>query len=332
MAIVIDTGGGPGRAPVPPPVVVPNDRSRGDRVFRGAVRGVGFSTLVLLFLIGLFLLIEGIPALHYQGLSFFTSSGWDTTEKVKQFGVAASLYGTFVVAIVALLVGAPVGIITALFLTEYAPRKLQRFMIAVVDLAAAIPSVIYGVWAVYELQPNVVGFSGWMSRHLGWIPLFKITTPNANASLFIAGLVVGIMIVPIVASVTREVFSLTPPGEKEGALALGATKAGMIRKVVLPFARGGIIGAVMLALGRALGETIAVALILSEVFKVSPHIFQSGGTTVAAYIVGHFGAGGKLGLQVLLMAGFVLFAITLVINLIASSIVARSRSGAGVDL
>ena len=286
----------------------------------------------MLFLIGLFLFIEGFPAIHLAGWSFFTTSGFQTVGKIKHFGVLASLYGTVVVALVALVVGAPVAILTALFLTEYAPRRLRPFMIAVVDLAAAIPSVIYGLWAIFELEPNVVGISGWLSRHVAWIPIFRVTTPTVNASLFIAGLVVGIMIVPIVTSVTREVFSLTPPGEKEGALALGATKAGMIRRVVLPFGRGGMISAVMLGMGRALGETIAVVIILSESFFISPHILQSGGTTVASLIAIHFGQGGKLGVQALLFAGLVLFGLTLIINLIASAIVSRSRSGAGVEL
>jgi phosphate transport system permease protein len=331
VAIATDTIGPRGRVPRRP-LNVRQDRSRGDKVFRGVARSVGFGTLVILFLIGLFLLLEGLPALRISGLSFFTSSGFQTIGKVKHIGVAASLYGTVVVALVALAVGTPVAIATALFLTEYAPRRLRRIMIAVVDLAAAIPSVIYGLWAVFELQPNVVGISGWLSRHLAWIPIFKVTTPKVNASLFIAGLVVGIMIVPIVASVTREVFSLTPPGEKEGALALGATRAAMIRRVVFPFGRGGIISAVMLGLGRALGETIAVAIILSESFVISPHILQSGGTTVAALIAVHFGQGGRLGVQALLFAGLVLFAVTLIINLIASAIVSRSRSGAGVEI
>jgi phosphate transport system permease protein len=295
-------------------------------------RGTGYATLVLLGLIGLFLFLEGFPAFHVAGWKFFTTSGFSTIGKVKHFGVEASLYGTVVVALVALAVGAPVAIATALFLTEYCPRRLRRAMIAVVDLAAAIPSVIYGLWAVYELQPNVVGISSWLAHHVSWIPIFRVTTPHVNASLFIAGLVVGIMIVPIVASVTREVFSLTPPGEKEGALALGATRAGMIRRVVLPFGRGGMISAVMLGMGRALGETIAVAVILSESFIISPHILQTGGSTVAAYIAIHFGSGGKLGTQSLLFAGLVLFCVTLAINLAASAIVARSRSGAGVDM
>ncbi len=330
MAIATETVG-PGRAPLTP-ATIRNDRRKGDRVFRGFARGTGYATLVLLFLIGLFLFIEGWPAIHVAGWHFFTTSGFQTIGKTKHFGVEASLYGTVVVALVALAVGTPVAIATALFLTEYAPRRLRPFMIAVVDLAAAIPSVIYGLWSIYELQPNVVGISGWMSRHLSWIPIFKVATPQVNASLFIAGLVVGIMIVPIIASVTREVFSLTPPGEKEGALALGATRSAMIRRVVLPFGRGGMISAVMLGMGRALGETIAVVIILSESFFISPHILQSGGTTVAQLIAVHFGQGGRLGTQALLFAGLVLFAVTLAINLAASAIVSRSRSGAGVDL
>jgi phosphate transport system permease protein len=178
----------------------------------------------------------------------------------------------------------------------------------------------------------VVGFTGFLSRHFSWFPLFRVSTPTVEDSLFMAGLVVGIMIVPIVASVSREVFSLTPPGEKEGALALGATRSAMIRRVVLPFGRGGMIGAVMLGLGRALGETIAVAIILSESFFISPHILQTGGSSVAAFIALHFGSGGKLGTQALLFAGLVLFAVTLIINLAASEIVSRSRSGSGVEL
>jgi phosphate transport system permease protein len=331
VATTIDTAGPPGHSPRQP-IVIRNDRRTVDRVYRAVVRVTGFGTLALLIAIGAFLLIEGWPAFHVEGWRFFTNSGFNTIGKLTHFGVLASLYGTVVVALVAMVVGAPIAIVTALFLTEYAPRRMRPYMIAVVDLAAAIPSVIYGLWAIFEFQPNVVGISSWMSHHLAWIPIFKVATPKVNASLFIAGLVVGIMIIPIVCSVSREVFSLTPPGEKEGALALGATRASMIRQVVLPFGRGGMISAVMLGLGRALGETIAVVFILSETFNISPHILQSGGTTIASLIAVHFGSGGRLGTQAALLAGLVLFAMTLAINLIASAIVSRSRSGAGVDL
>ena len=316
----------------PSPIVVSSLRRTDDRLFRGLVRGAGFGALVLLFLIGLFLFLRGWPALHLRGWQFFTTSGYHTLGAHPAFGVLASLYGTVVVALVALVVGVPVAITTALFLSEYAPQWSRRTMVAIVDLAAAIPSVIYGLWGFFELQPNVVGISTWMSHHLSFIPIFKITSYPANASLFIAGLVVGLMIVPIVASVCREIFSLAPPGEREAALALGASRWQMIRSVILPFARGGIIGGVMLGMGRALEETIAVSIILGGSFAITPHILQHGGTTIASLIAINFGSGGKIGLADLLMCGFVLFALTLAINLIASAIVNRSRSGAGIEL
>lgn len=316
----------------PRPITVRTVRSGEDKLYRGVMKGAGYGALVLLFLIGLFLLLRGYPALHLRGWKFFTTSGFSTIGSHPFFGVLASLYGTVVVAAVALAVGVPVAITTALFLSEYAPAWSRRSLIALVDLAAAIPSVVYGLWGFFEVQPNVVGISNWMSAHLGFIPIFKILHPPANASLFIAGLIVGLMIVPIVASVTREVFSLAPPGEREAAMALGASRWQMIRTVVLPFGRGGMIGAVMLGMGRALEETIAVSIILGETFVISPHITQHGGSTIASLIAINFGSGGQLGLQDLLMCGFVLFALTLVVNLIASAIVNRSRSGAGVDL
>jgi phosphate transport system permease protein len=316
----------------PTPIKVNSARPAEDRAFRGLVRAAGIGVVVLLIAIGVFLWLRGSPALHLRGWKFFTTSGFQTLGAHPAFGVLASLYGTVVVAVVALLVGVPVALTTALFLSEYAPSWSRRSLIAIVDLAAAIPSVIYGLWGFFELQPNVVGISNWMSAHLGFIPVFKVVSPPANASLFIAGLVVGLMIVPIIASISREVFSLTPPGEREAALALGASRWQMIRSVVLPFGRGGMIGAVMLGMGRALEETIAVSVILGEAFVITPHILQHGGSTIASLIAINFGSGGKLGLQDLLLCGFVLFLLTLSINLIASVIVNRSRSGAGVEL
>ena len=317
---------------IPHPMVVVDDHGLDDTIFRIGVRMAGYFVLLLLFLIGLFLFLQGYPALHKAGLHFFTTSGFNTLVKHPVYGVLASLVGTLEVAAVAMVVGTPVAIGTALFLSEYAPVWSRRTLIALVDLAAAIPSIIFGLWAVFEVSDNVVGLSTWLSRHLAFIPFFKVVSPPLNASIFIAGLVVGIMIVPIVASICREVFSLAPPGEREAALALGASRWQMIRSVVLPFGRGGIIGAVMLGLGRALEETIAVSIILGGSFTISAHILQHGGSTISQLIATEFGSGGKLGTQVLLLCGFVLFVITLVINLIASAIVNRSRSGAGVDL
>ena len=317
---------------VPRPIIVPNDRSREDKIFRMVARVAGFTVFVILFLIGFFLLLRGLPALRAAGPRYFTTSGFGTAHKPYHFGAAAQMYGTIIISVIAVIVGVPVAIGTALFLSEYAPARSRRALIAMVDLGAAVPSIIFGLWALHEFQPQITGTTSWMTRHLSFIPIFEAKTPPFNASFFIAGLVVGLMIVPIVASVSREVFSLAPPGEKEGALALGATRSQMIRTVVLPFGRGGMIGASMLGLGRALGETIAVYVILGLSFSISPHILEHGGTSVASFIAAEFGAGGKLGTSDLLMLGFVLFTFTLIVNLLASMIVNRSRSGAGVEL
>ena len=317
---------------VPRPIIVPNDRSREDRVFRLVARIAGLTVFVILFLIGFFLLLRGLPALRAMGPRYFTTSGYGTVHRPYHYGALAQMYGTIVVSIIAVIFGVPVAIGTALFLSEYAPVRSRRALIAMVDLGAAIPSIIFGLWALHVLQPEITGTTSWMTRHLSFIPIFRANSPPFNASFFIAGLVVGLMIVPIVASVSREVFSLAPPGEKEGALALGATRSQMIRTVVLPFGRGGMIGASMLGLGRALGETIAVYIILGGTFVISPQILEHGGTSVASFIAAEFGAGGKLGTSDLLMLGFVLFTFTLVVNLVASMVVNRSRSGAGVDL
>jgi phosphate transport system permease protein len=207
---------------LPSPIVLQRDYSLPDIIFRRGVQAAGLGVLLLLVLIGTFLFHAGWPAFHVAGFHFFTQSGFQTAGRHPTFGVLASLVGTIEVAGVAMVVGVPVAIATAIFLSEYAPLWSRRTLIAMIDLAAAIPSIIFGLWAVFELQPNVVGFSTWLSRHLAFFPLFKVNSPPLNASIFIAGLVVGLMIVPIVASISREVFSLAPAGEREAALALGA--------------------------------------------------------------------------------------------------------------
>lgn len=320
-----DPAGGPSPRPLP------RDRTWEDRAFRTVARGAGLLSFVILVLIGVFLLIHGLPALRAMGLRYFTTSGYDTIGKHPHFGVLAPMYGTLVIAVMAVIVGVPIAVGASLFVTEYAPAGMRRGLVALIDLGAAIPSIIYGIWALHEFQPEVTGTCAWLVKHLSFIPIFRATNPPYNGSFFIGGMVVGLMIVPIVASVSREVFSLTPQVEREGALALGATRAQMIRAVVLPFGRGGLIGATMLGLGRALGETIALAVILGGTFVVSPHLLEHGGTTVAAFIALEFGTGGSLGVADLLMAGFVLFGVTLVVNLVASAVVNRSRSGKGVE-
>ncbi len=308
-------------------------RTRGDRIFRRLATGAGGATLAILGLIGLFLLLQAWPALRSQGLAFFTRFEWAPPPKGTEFGIAAILYWTIVIALIALVIAVPVSIAAGLFVTEYAPRRLRRALTSLIDLLAAVPSLIYGMWGLLFLQQRMVGLSHWLNDHLGFIPIFKVNNEAFGSSALIAGTVVSLMILPICTAVIREVFSQAPPGEKEGALALGGTRWGMIRAVVLPFGRGGVIGGAMLGLGRALGETIAVALIISPSFLISPRIAERGANSVGALIANNFGeAGSGLGLNALMAAGLVLFFLTLGVNTVASVVVARSRSGQGVEI
>jgi phosphate transport system permease protein len=320
----------PAAIEAPTPREIRVSRSKQDRVYRGSVRATAIAAFVILFLIGTFLLVKSLPAIDKEGWgTFLTTTAWNPSASPPTFGILAVLYWTVVIAVIALIVGVPVSLCAALFITDYAPLRLRRALIALIDLLAVVPSVIFGLWGLFLLQGNLQGFARFLSAHFNWLPLFKSGgNPEFTNSAFIAGILVGVMIVPIVTSVSREIFSLTPLGEREGAMALGATKASVIRTVVLPFGRGGFIGAVMLGLGRALGETIAVAIIISPSFIITAHLLSPGANSIAALIAREFGQGGKTGAQALLGAGFVLFVFTLIVNFGASYIVNRSRTGA----
>jgi phosphate transport system permease protein len=316
------------------PRAISRGRSRTDRAYRAIATAAGLLTLVILVLIGTFLLIRSLPAFRQMGWAFFTTQGFEPDGRTHQFGIAAVMYWTFVIAIIALVIAVPISIACALFINEYSSRRLRRPLTAVVDLLAAIPSVIYGIWGLIFLQPHLVAVSAWLSANLGFIPFFKTSGVNFAGSAFMAGVVVSLMVMPICTSVMREVFSQTPPGEKEAALALGASRWGMIRSVGLPSGRGGLVGGAMLGFGRALGETIAVALIISPFFMVSPEVLSGqGANSVAALIALYFGeASQQYGIPALMAAGLTLFAVTLIVNFLASLVVARSRSGKGVEI
>lgn len=325
--------------PAPPvlgPAEVPRqlapERSRADRRYRRITSAAGVLTLALMGLIGVFLLVQAVPALDAAGLSFLTEWQWNPDVDGGQFGIGAVLYWTVVIAAIALLVAIPVSVGAALFISEYAPRRLRGVLTSLVDLLAAVPSIIYGLWGFFFLQPELIGVSRWLTDHLSFIPVLRTDRDDYASSAFVAGIVVAIMVVPICTSVMREVFSQAPPGEKEGALALGGSRWGMIRSVVLPFGRGGIIGGAMLGLGRALGETIAVYIIISPVFAISNQVLEGGANSIASLIALRFGESGQAGIEALMAAGLTLFVLTLAVNVVASTIVSRSRSGAGVEL
>jgi phosphate transport system permease protein len=306
-----------------------------DAVFAHTFRAIGASVLVITGGIGVFLAYQSWPTLQHYGLSFLTTQDWNpNTDTV---GIAAVLVGTVEVALVAMIIAFPLAVATALYITEYAAPRLRSTLVAAIDLMAAVPSIVYGLWGVFLIEPHASQFALFLQRNLGWVPLFHVgADPNAaitdatryTASAFIAGVVVSMMVMPMACSVIRQVFSETPPGEKEGALALGATRWGMIRTVVLPFGKGGIIGGTMLALGRALGETVAVLLIVSPEFVIKGRVLEIGTDTVASLIAAQFGEATGIQLSALMTAGFVLFCITLLVNTLAAMVVNRSRSGA----
>jgi phosphate transport system permease protein len=307
-----------------------------DRAFRGIARAGGVVVLVLLGLVGTFLFYRASQALHKAGWSFLTTQTWNPNGG--GFGIAAVIVGTILIALVAVVLAVPLSLGTALYISEYAPRSIQRFLIAVVDLLAAVPSVVFGLWGAFLVQWHIVSLSRWINDWLGWIPLFKVngvtrhsTQPTATtytSSTFIAGIVVALMITPIACSIMREAFSQAPPGEREGAYALGATRWGMIRAVVLPFGVGAMIGGTMLGLGRALGETIAVVMIISQVLIIQPHILEHGTSSISSLIANDYAEATPFAVSALMAAGLALFALTLLVNVIAAVIVSRSRSGA----
>lgn len=310
-----------------------------DRAFRGLSRTAGIAVLAIMSLVGVFLASRALDALGEAGWSFVTTETWEPDGG--HFGIAAVLTGTLLVGAVAIITAVPLALGGALYISEYAPRWLKPTLISVVDLMAAVPSVVYGLWGVFFLQAHAASVARWISTYFGWIPFFHVDAdphdPLTSASVytsttFIAGLVVALMVMPITCSVMREAFSQAPIGEREGAYALGATRWGMIRIVVLPFGRGGIIGGTMLGLGRALGETIAVFMILSLIFEIQPHILQSGGSTISALIALRHGEASQFGMSALMAAGFALFLVTLVVNFFASAMIARSRSGAASEV
>ena len=326
-------------APEAQPRRISRRPSGSDAIFVNVARAIGASVLVITGGVGVFLAWQAVPTLRHYGLSFLTEQRWQPEADI--IGIAGVLVGTVSIAAVAMSFAFPLALLSALYISEYAPARLKGLLVSLVDLMAAIPSILYGLWGVFLVIPHAAELAYWLQRHFGWVPFFEIrdTDPNSPvwdtsryvSSAFCAGIAVAMMVLPMACAVMRQVFSQTPPGEREAALALGATKWGVIRSVVLPFGRGGIIGGTMLGLGRALGETIAVVLIISPAFEVKWNILETGANSVSALIAVQFGDASPAQLSALLAAGFVLFLITLAVNTLAAVIVNRSRSGADAD-
>lgn len=319
---------------IPAPREITTEPRRSDRIFRRVVTAGGLSSLFILSLITIFLGYRGFEVLRQEGFSFITSADWSiTTDDAgnvvdSNFGIAAMLVGTILCAFIAVAIALPISIAAALFLNFYSPQWLKKILIAVVDMMAAFPSILFGIWGFLVLMPSVEYWAKLINKYLGFIPLFEVKPYFLTRSPFIAGVVLAIMIIPIITSVSREVFSQTPLDRIQAAYALGATRWGMIKAVVLPYGRSGVIGGAMLGLGRAMGETVAVFTVLNIVFQINWHMLLGVGGNVASLIILKFGDASPYEIKALMAAGLVLFLLTLAVNAIADFIVKKTgKSG-----
>ena len=312
--------------PVPRELAVVYNRA--DRIFRRIVTSGALTSLILLGLIGMFLFVKSAQIFNDRGISFITGSNWTAGSGdgviIDDFSIGPMLTGTILVAVIALIIAMPLAIGGALYLEFYAPFRIRKILNALLDLAAAIPSLIFGLWGLAVFTSFGERWSVLLNSRFGWIPFIKVQNEVFGRSPFIAGCVLASLIVPIITSVTREVFSRTPRDLIDTCYALGGSRWGAIRTVVLPFGRSGIIGGAMLGLGRALGETVAVYLLLNIVFRYNFRILESEGGNIASLIATKFGEATEYELKALVAAGFVLFILTLAVNMLAATIVQKS--------
>ncbi len=302
-----------------------------DRAFSTITLATGLLVLAILALILITTTKEAWPALKYAGLDFITKASWIPLEvngSGPVYGALTFVFGTAVVSIIALVFAVPVSIGIALFLTELAPRRLRSSVVTVLDLLASIPSVVFGLWGIIVLAPFLVKIYRGLHDALGGIPVLGALfgdPVSSGRSFMTAGIIVAIMIIPIITSITREVFATVPEADKHAALALGSTHWEMIKGAVFPHSFGGLVGAVMLGLGRAMGETIAVALTIGAATQITPNMFASG-NALASVIALNFGDPGvPPGRSALIALGVLLFAITIIINYVARIVVRRAE-------
>ncbi|WP_210592504.1 phosphate ABC transporter permease subunit PstC [Streptomyces sp. GESEQ-35] len=324
----------------PPPAPQPTEGERkraargatrpGDRVFLALSRGSGIFLLVIMAAIAVFLSWRAAIAIGDDEGNFLTTFEWNATAIPPVFGIAVLAFGTVVSSIIAMVIAVPIAVAIALFLTHYAPRKLSGPIAYVIDLLAAVPSIVYGLWGALILVPHMDGLFGWLNEYFGWTGIFSWQEGPARSMLTV-GILLAIMILPIITNVSREVFRQAPQMIEEAALALGATRWEVIRMAVLPFGRSGVISASMLGLGRALGETMAVATVLSPDFLIHASLLDPGGGTFAQNIASKFPEANEFGRDALIASGLVLFVITLLVNGAARMIIARRKEYSGAN-
>ncbi|WP_077488416.1 phosphate ABC transporter permease subunit PstC [Sinomonas mesophila] len=299
------------------------DSPRGDKVFSTLALTAGCLILAVLFGVAVFLVVQAIPAFTADPADIQGGKGFLAY-------IAPIVIGTVIAAAIALVIATPISIGVALFITHFAPRRIASALGYVIDLLAAIPSVIYGAWGASFLAREISPAYVWLAENAGWIPIFSGPASATGKTILTAGIVLSVMVLPIITSLSREIFLQTPKLHEEAALALGATRWEMIKMAVFPFARPGVVSAIMLGLGRALGETMAVALVLSS-GALTVSLVQSGNQTIAAEIALNFPEASGLKVATLIAAGLVLFVITLAVNMVARWIISRHKEFSGAN-
>lgn len=314
-------------AAIPEPREITTKPRRSDQIFRAVVTMGGMSSLVILGLIALFLSLKGFSVLRVEQFSFITESKWEVITDAEgrvvetTYGLAAMLVGTFLSALIAVAIGVPIAVLSALYLTFYARGAVKKFLVSLIDLLAAFPSLLFGFWAFIVLMSSGEYWAKLLNKYLSFIPLFDVPAPIFARSPFIAGLILAVMIIPIVTAISREIFDQTPLDRIQAAYALGASKLAMIRAVVIPYGRAGVIGGAMLGLGRAMGETVAVYTVLNLVYQINWQILFGAGGNVASLILLKFGEAGPEEVDALMAAGLVLFLLTLAVNAISDVLI-----------
>ncbi|WP_068114599.1 phosphate ABC transporter permease subunit PstC [Nocardioides dokdonensis] len=290
----------------------------GDAVFAGLARGSGLLIMMALAGVAIFLVVQGSGALGSTGDAVY---GKDSIWAY----VWPLLFGTLLASVIAMVIAAPLAIGVALIISHYAPRPIAKTLGWLIDLLAAIPSIVYGLWGINFVALNLVPAYDWLMRWFSWLPFFEGPVPNSGRTMLTAGIVLAVMALPIITAICREVFAQTPKMHQEAALALGATRWEMIRMTVFPYARSGMISAVLLGLGRALGETMAVALVLAPSLLVSFNLItaESSSSTIAANIALNFGNASGAKIETLIFTGLVLFIITFAVNFLGRAVATR---------
>lgn len=305
--------------------------AKADKIFYGISRAAAYSAIGIVALVLFFLVWQAFPTFASQGFGFLTGSKWNGASKHPTFQIFPMLWGSILISAIGAITAVPMGLALAYFIEFVAGKRLSAVATSIVDLLAALPSVIIGLWGMLVFTPVAVEWSKIIHKYLGFIPIFTNKSGTFAGSPFIAGWIVAVMIVPIITSVTREIFSRIDKDLINGAIGLGAGRAAIFSRIIMPTASGGVIGGVLLGIGRALGETVAIYFVLTMTFKTNWYqVLEGRGGSIASFIVSQFGEADSRTISALMAAGVVLFVFSLLINFVANAIVARSTAKRGL--